>query len=346
MKRFFLIAFLFAFTASLYANPNRTVRSAVGNIRHDNIGKAPTQQLIDQNEDTLYYADPDSLPWFLTIPNGLDDNFYNVRFTPLYAPFTLLEAHIALFDISIVNEDTLAAPGVRVIVFQSGQQYEDGEYGYPVVPIDSVDVPFDSLEFSESGLEPIFNVIDLRDLEISSDDIIDFHLAITVLQEDEEHDTLALLMDSGEFSPDSTRSGLWDGFLGEWAKLHDLPAGGGELMDPYNFGIKAVIRPGRVGVEDEAGYRDFLHPKTVILNPAFPNPFNNSTTVSFSIPAGKAYSLDIFDQSGRLIENVGKGAGGGYNSTDIRFGEVPAGVYFLRLATNEKAQFIKLHYQK
>ena len=51
---------------------------------------------VDPDLDELSYEDPDDLPNFLTLPesNGFADHYYNVRFTPPYPRYQIMEARI------------------------------------------------------------------------------------------------------------------------------------------------------------------------------------------------------------------------------------------------------------
>jgi hypothetical protein len=70
-----------------------------------------------------------------------------------------------------------------------------------------------------------------------------------------------------------------------------------------------------------------------------PNPSNGPTKLSFTVPAGEAASLEVFDLQGRLIRSLVNGQlpsdqatwWDGRNSSGQR---VPAGIYFIRLSTS------------
>lgn len=47
-----------------------------------------------------------------------------------------------------------------------------------------------------------------------------------------------------------------------------------------------------------------LPPSQIELTAAYPNPFNPSTTLGFSLPASRTVSLQIFDLAGRLVRNI------------------------------------------
>ena len=73
-------------------------------------------------------------------------------------------------------------------------------------------------------------------------------------------------------------------------------------------------------------------PNTLTINPAFPNPFNPETTISYGIPTDGNVSVSIFDVNGRLIENLTNGfsVAGNY-SIDWNASAQPSGMYFLKV---------------
>jgi len=81
--------------------------------------------------------------------------------------------------------------------------------------------------------------------------------------------------------------------------------------------------------------------RTFSLEPNFPNPFNPSTTIRFTLPAPGHVRLAIFDVAGRRVaELVDRSLGGGphtmvWDGKDTRGRRVESGVYFYRLETPE-----------
>jgi|GEM_PF-2293644 len=73
-------------------------------------------------------------------------------------------------------------------------------------------------------------------------------------------------------------------------------------------------------------------PNTLTINPAFPNPFNPETTISYGIPSDGNVSVSIFDVNGRLIENLinGFSVAGNY-SINWNASAQPSGMYFLKV---------------
>lgn len=70
---------------------------------------------------------------------------------------------------------------------------------------------------------------------------------------------------------------------------------------------------------------------------AWPNPFRESVTVRFALPAALAYRASLHDAQGRLVRNfTGEGVGGEqglvWDGRDTAGRAQPAGLYFLRVA--------------
>ena len=63
-----------------------------------------------------------------------------------------------------------------------------------------------------------------------------------------------------------------------------------------------------------------------------PNPFTHSTTFSFSLKEAAHVSIDIYNVKGQLVKNLSSVT---WNGTDNSNNEVPTGVYFTRIVTDE-----------
>ncbi len=333
MRRVFVAALLFIFIASSSAMSQalRSVRqiSPRGTQPQEKILQ---QQNVDDDLDTLRYEDPDFLPNYLTLPDDAQDHYYNVWFTPLYAPFIIMEVHIPLYD--IIQSD-IGEPGLRIVIFESSEQF--GVPGYPGQAIDSIDVPFEDLEFGDENL--IWNVIDLSQMEMRFIDLVDFHVAVDVIFSDTtETDTLAIYMDDGKYTPEGTRSGLYDGINLEWSKLTETEG----YEKPYNFAIHCVIS-NRVGVTDLLKPSQAM-PTAVLINPAYPNPFNSSSTVNFRVKTGVSFTANLLDFTGRRIKILDNGVGGQSRHLTIDGAMLSSGSYFVQVATPEGSQMIPLSY--
>ncbi len=88
-------------------------------------------------------------------------------------------------------------------------------------------------------------------------------------------------------------------------------------------------------------------PQTFALHPAYPNPFNPSTTIRFDLPVATDMQLAVYDLLGREVTRLVNGhLEAGYhqqvwNGRDRDGREVPSGIYFVLVVTPEFRKSIK-----
>ncbi|MDZ4701005.1 MAG: FG-GAP-like repeat-containing protein [Rhodothermales bacterium] len=70
------------------------------------------------------------------------------------------------------------------------------------------------------------------------------------------------------------------------------------------------------------------------VEPAYPNPFNPSTTVRFAVREASAARAELFDATGRLVRVLHEGVvqGGGVQELEIEGASLPGGLYLVRIA--------------
>ena len=79
-------------------------------------------------------------------------------------------------------------------------------------------------------------------------------------------------------------------------------------------------------------------PSTYLLEQNFPNPFNPSTRIEFSLPFGQFVSLKVFDVLGRSVAVLHEGwMEAGTKATEWNADGMPSGVYVYRLQTETYA---------
>ncbi len=84
--------------------------------------------------------------------------------------------------------------------------------------------------------------------------------------------------------------------------------------------------------EPDSAPGDNSVPYEFALNPAFPNPFNSTLQLNYSLPEQADYRLAIFDASGRLTALIDRGnAPAGQYKTQWDAAGIPSGIYFLQL---------------
>ena len=96
------------------------------------------------------------------------------------------------------------------------------------------------------------------------------------------------------------------------------------------------------GFGDIVAIRESI-PTKFALHPAFPNPFNSSTTISFDLPEAGKVSLIVYDIQGREVAKLVDGmkpAGSHQIVLDAK--DLTSGVYFARLTAGEFRQVRKM----
>jgi len=92
-----------------------------------------------------------------------------------------------------------------------------------------------------------------------------------------------------------------------------------------------------VGIEDE------LTPHSFALHPAFPNPFNPTTTIRFSVEETHTSQLRIYDITGRLVETLVNGKmDPGNHELQWHTSQQTSGLYFAELVSGNQQHVQKL----
>ncbi len=79
------------------------------------------------------------------------------------------------------------------------------------------------------------------------------------------------------------------------------------------------------------------------LSANYPNPFNPSTNISFTLPRAAQVQLDVYDATGRHVRSlVNKQLQAGQHRVNFKASDLPSGVYLYRLQTNEYTEFRKM----
>jgi len=92
---------------------------------------------------------------------------------------------------------------------------------------------------------------------------------------------------------------------------------------------------GLTGVEDERPAGDIIRTKIGLLE-NIPNPFTNSTVITYSLPIETRVSLRVFDMAGRLVETlVNERQTNGIHHLTWNRNTNPCGLYFCRLEVGD-----------
>ncbi len=88
---------------------------------------------------------------------------------------------------------------------------------------------------------------------------------------------------------------------------------------------------------------DTEKPESFIFFQNYPNPFNPLTTIKYSLTEGKHITIEVFNNLGQKIETLVK-AWQGIGNHEVHFNayELPSGVYFYRIQTNDFIQVKKM----
>ena len=84
-------------------------------------------------------------------------------------------------------------------------------------------------------------------------------------------------------------------------------------------------------------------PSQFALNPAYPNPFNPSTTLSWNLDSTSEVMLRVMDVRGREVARLAEGSSGpGQFSMSWDASELSSGVYFIQLITPDESAIQKV----
>jgi hypothetical protein len=147
-----------------------------------------------------------------------------------------------------------------------------------------------------------------------------------------------------ELFDDPPRAIPWpDGPIDRWSAT--LPVTGGtvevslDAFVPNDAWSVVLTRDSGTGV---AGGRDPAQEAGLAILEARPNPFAAGTELRFSIPHAAGVRLDVYDVTGRRVARlVDEPRSAGRHGVVWR-GEVPAGIYFARLAVGDRVVTRKL----
>lgn len=90
-------------------------------------------------------------------------------------------------------------------------------------------------------------------------------------------------------------------------------------------------------------YLPFEYGNSVVLNDAYPNPFNPVTKISYFVPEAQHVTLAIYDVAGRLVQVlVNETVEAGEHSLEWHAKDVASGVYFTRMTTPGDTQVKRL----
>ncbi len=149
---------------------------------------------------------------------------------------------------------------------------------------------------------------------------------------------------------------------GEVVLLFDTDENGNALLDSVSFSTQSSDQsfgrfpnasatwlslstptPGATNKNNLSSISTLETPRTFQLWPAFPNPFNPETTISFSIPSAQKISITIFDTRGREVATlVDTHLPAGDHQFHWQAAAYPSGVYFYQFKSDSYTSVRKM----
>ncbi len=120
----------------------------------------------------------------------------------------------------------------------------------------------------------------------------------------------------------------------------------GIAMDDFPNTVMSVS-PGRFWFdpEEQGVQNDSKLPEKFEISTAYPNPFNDMVMLHYGLPTAGAAAINVFDMSGRLIENLYNGnQTAGCHSISWRPDNNTAGVYLIQLKSGDQTSMQKVVY--
>jgi hypothetical protein len=131
------------------------------------------------------------------------------------------------------------------------------------------------------------------------------------------------------------RSDPKSGDPGDWPYGHGPQ---GDVIRIYNY-VRCVRDAGSTDIEEND---DQNTPDKFGLIGNYPNPFNPTTTIRFSLETHGDVSLQIYDITGRLVETVVNGTIRGEHEVVWDASGYPSGVYLIRLSHGDRTHTRKM----
>ena len=138
---------------------------------------------------------------------------------------------------------------------------------------------------------------------------------------------------------DATTAVKWVGFI-DRVRIWDQALSDAQVE--YLFDMEGPDG-GIVGVDEQVE-----QPKTFALQANFPNPFNPTTTISYSLDMTEQVALEVFDMMGHKVKTLASGVQSAgqhhvqWNGTDALGQMAPTGVYLYRLSSSDRVEMRKM----
>lgn len=192
--------------------------------------------------------------------------------------------------------------------------YENGQDNLPSSFLNFKTAPLQSLQ------EDDWNSFDLSGWEFMMNPGEDFYIVLST-QILDDADAFSILSDGGNPEEEKRAAAFFENTTG-WGFLADRPG-----YDNYQFLMEAVWA-GETFADDPNTHHIFA------LKPNYPNPFNPSTTIPFTLDRSGPVTIEVFEATGRKVAVLADGvtyeAGTHSVSWDAR--HLVSGMYMIRLS--------------
>ena len=119
---------------------------------------------------------------------------------------------------------------------------------------------------------------------------------------------------------------------GNWLGI-DIQFQGPDMFDEYSYDLMCMQFSFTV-VDFALENSEVNIPGDISIENIYPNPFNPTTSIDFSISVSNSISIDLYDINGHLVKNITEGYyGAGSYSKLIDGSDITSGAYFVRLET-------------
>jgi len=190
----------------------------------------------------------------------------------------------------------------------------------------SVDLDVMQLEATDTGFDPVSGTVTM------SWDLSDIPEGLQIIVMDNETHSIINLHEIDEYTFTLADK---DGFVREESMVTGYPIIG---QSQFTMFISSAT----------AGSHEDVLPETFTLQPAYPNPFNPSTTIRYSIPETGSVLVKVYDLSGREISTLAdRVMPAGYHSLSWNPEyKVAAGLYIVQIVNGGQVLHQKITYLK
>jgi hypothetical protein len=197
-------------------------------------------------------------------------------------------------------------------------------------PFYSATIPYSSIPALNNGQEPVMVTHALPDAYTPP--VESFFISLEFgTYGDNDVDKIGLV--TSQQLPGNMVPQVWEKYNNNWTRMsaawNDLKDNGGIQL--FYEAMVTVVNPVSIEVDEFA-----LMPTEITLYANYPNPFNPTTVVSFSLPASGPVRLDVFDATGRKVQTlVNQVMSSGRHQVSIDAASWASGVYLYVLQTPE-----------